>query len=67
MFKSDFNFKQYQQYKRSWKMPVRFIIYSIVMAVLIYLIYNLESEKESASNQKIKDSIDIEIDAVQVK
>jgi glycopeptide antibiotics resistance protein len=50
-----FNFKQYQNAKKSRRMLVRFIIYSIVIGVLVYLILAKDfSSKENSENKDVE-------------
>lgn len=50
-----FDFKRYQNLKKSRRMLVRFILYGIIIGVLIYLI----SDKQKASPEET-DNADIE-------
>ncbi|RFC54232.1 hypothetical protein [Brumimicrobium aurantiacum] len=47
MKSSKFDFKKHQNLSKSWKMVIRFVIYSVVIAVLLFLIYNMEDNKKS--------------------
>jgi glycopeptide antibiotics resistance protein len=55
-----FNFKQYQNAKKSRRMLVRFIIYSIVIGFLIYLILDSSSSDQNKNNEEGIDYFDIE-------
>lgn len=60
---SDFNFKQYQSLKVTWRMLVRLLIYSIVIGTLLYLIFgNKEEDTQNPSNSTI-DQFDIDFES----
>lgn len=60
---SDFNFKQYQSIKVTWRMLVRLLIYSIVIGTLLYLIFgNKEEDTQNPSNSTI-DQFDIDFES----
>lgn len=53
--KREFNFKQYQNAKKSRRMLVRFIIYSLVIWFILYLIMEKEkSDNKIDEDQKIE-------------
>ena len=57
-----FNFKQYQDFKKSRKMMIRFVIYIAVFILLIYLIM----EKSNPEKTDIEvDNIEIDTSSVQ--
>lgn len=58
--KKRFNFKQYQNAKKSRRMLVRFIIYSIVIGFLIYLILDSSSPVQEKNNDEDINYFDIE-------
>lgn len=41
---SNFDFKRYQNFQKSRKMVIRFIIYSVVIFILLYLIMKQDQE-----------------------
>lgn len=59
-----FNFKKHQNFSKSWKMLVRFLIYSVVIAVLLYLIYNPNESSKNPSNESEIEQIDMENDGI---
>lgn len=57
-----FNFKQYQNAKKSRRMLVRFIIYSVVIFIILYLILDKgKTERKSEENENIE-RFEIEFD-----
>lgn len=57
--KPEFNFKKYQNLKKSWKMIIRFIIYSVVIAFLSHLIFNAEKQSNKEVNEEQMNEINI--------
>lgn len=59
-----FDFKQYQTYKYSWKLLVRFLIYG---AVIYFLLYSIFLKEEKAPSQPVDDAIvnDFDIELVE--
>lgn len=60
--KKRFNFKRYQNAKKSRRMLFRFIIYSIVIGILVYLILD-----RGASSEKNKESDNVESFEIEVE
>ncbi|PWH85571.1 hypothetical protein [Brumimicrobium oceani] len=59
-----FNFKKHQNLSKSWKMMLRFIIYSVVIALLLYLIYNPEQAVKKHTNEEKVEQIELENEAL---
>lgn len=57
-----FDFKKYQNIKKSRRMLVRFIIYSIVIGVLFYLILTQGFSSDENSSNKDVDVFEIEVE-----
>lgn len=57
-----FNFGKYQHAKKSRKMLVRFIIYSIVIGILFYLILSETSSSNTNSDNEDVEAFEIEIE-----
>ncbi len=57
-----FDFKKYQNAKKSWRMLIRFIIYSIVIGILVYLIFTEGSSSERNSKNEDVEVFEIEIE-----
>jgi glycopeptide antibiotics resistance protein len=55
-----FNFKRYQNAKKSRRMLIRFIIYSIVIGFLVYLILDNSNSVEKSEQEEGIHSFDIE-------
>lgn len=62
---SNFDFKQYQKLKITWRMLIRLLIYSIVIGALIYLILENKKEEPQNTNDSSIESFDIELEAPQ--
>ncbi|RYM33944.1 hypothetical protein ERX46_08235 [Brumimicrobium glaciale] len=60
----EFDFKKHQNFSRNRKMIVRFLIYSVVISMLMYLIYDSEDTKENTENEEKIDQIDVERDEI---
>lgn len=60
--KKRFNFKRYQNAKKSRRMLIRFIIYSIVIGILVYLILD-----RGVSSDKNKESDNVESFEIEVE
>lgn len=60
--KKRFNFKRYQNAKKSRRKLFRFIIYSIVIGILVYLILD-----RGASSEKNKESDNVESFEIEVE
>lgn len=57
-----FNFKKYQNAKKSRRMLVRFIFYSVVIFIILYLILDKgKTERKSEENENIE-RFEIEFD-----
>ena len=57
-----FNFKKYQNAKKSRRMLVRFIFYSVVIFIILYLILDKgKAERKSEENENIE-RFEIEFD-----
>jgi len=61
---TEFDFKKHQNFSINRKMIVRFLIYSVVISVLMYLIYYSEGTKENTENEEKIDQIDVESDEI---
>ncbi len=57
-----FNFRQYQNAKKSRRMLIRFIIYSIVIGVLVYLILAKGFSSKENSESKDVEFFEIEVE-----
>lgn len=64
MKSSKFNFKRHQNFSKSWKMLIRFLIYSVVIGILVFLIYNPGNRDEAVINSEENQQINIEIEDV---
>lgn len=53
------DFQQYRQYQKGYKMLVRFIIYGVIIAVLLYLI-QYKSDKNSPVDTKSIEQFSLE-------
>jgi RsiW-degrading membrane proteinase PrsW (M82 family) len=56
-----FDFKKHQNYRKSWKMLVRFIIYGGVILFLLYLIFYNEKTSPDKSDDATINQFDVEI------
>lgn len=61
MKKYDFDFKKHQHFNKSWKMAVRFIIYTLVLIFLIAFIFFKTKTKPDDNEESAVDSFEIEI------
>lgn len=61
MKNSKFDFKRHQNFKKSYKMLIRFGIYIIVISFLLFLIFNQSSPKNDEKPKEIEVE-EIEID-----
>lgn len=52
-----FDFKKHQSFRKSRKMVIRFIIYSVVIFLLLYLIMR---EEKQAVNKEMVDEIELD-------
>jgi len=56
-----FDFKKHQNYRRSWKMLVRFIIYGVVISFLLYLIFLKEKAPSENTNDAKNNYYEVDI------
>lgn len=63
---SKFNFKKHQNFSKSWKMMIRFSVYTLVITLLIYLIFSTNNSSEKTMNEQEIEQINIEIDDVEM-
>ncbi len=63
----EFNFKKHQNFSKSWKTLVRFIIYSVVISFLIYLIINAKNLNQDTIKKENIDQINIKTDEIQIE
>lgn len=56
-----FSFKEHQNYTKSRKMIFRYIIYTVVISFLIYLILKKENTPIEKNNEEIINQFDVEI------
>ena len=45
-----FDFQKHQNYRKSWRMLIRFVIYGLVISFLMYLIFFKEKAPSEPSN-----------------
>lgn len=55
-----FNFKKYQNYNKSWKMLIRFLIYSVVIFFLMYMIFSQKKAPTENTDDAIINEFEIE-------
>ena len=67
MKKTEFDFKKHQNFSKSWKMLIRFLIYSIVIAVLLFLIFYRDNSVENQIKEAEIKQIDLEMENIEVK
>ncbi|PKR81939.1 hypothetical protein CW751_00970 [Brumimicrobium salinarum] len=56
-----FDFKKHQNYQKSWKMLVRFIIYGAVISFLMYLIFFTEKASPEPTNDASEKYYEVDI------
>lgn len=66
MSNSEFDFKKHQNFSKSWKMLIRFLVYSVVISLLLFLIYYENKSKEELKKGSDIEQFDIEIDEVEM-
>ncbi|WP_107039509.1 hypothetical protein [Brumimicrobium mesophilum] len=64
MNKPEFDFKKHQNFSKSWKMLIRFLIYSIIITVLLFLIF---FNDQSSKSEKEIDQIDLNMENIELE
>lgn len=67
MSRSEFDFKKHQNLSKSWKMLIRFLVYAIVIAVILILMYYTNKSPEELENEEGIEQIHIEMDGIEME